>query len=88
MPAMTVKAVGELSKAFALAVPHEKALEIRDDLPAQGAPRRVFVTGGNHRFRPGFRSTFHLNYIRGGAGFLVPRVQTRSSRSSSYQSGR
>jgi type I restriction enzyme R subunit len=27
-----VKAVGELSKAFALAVPHKKALEIRDDV--------------------------------------------------------
>ena len=43
-------------------------------VPAQGAPRRVFVTGGNMRFRPGFRSTFHVTYIRGGAGFVVPRA--------------
>lgn len=27
-----VRAVSDLSKAFALAVPHEKALEIRDDV--------------------------------------------------------
>ncbi|MDX9975309.1 MAG: type I restriction endonuclease subunit R, partial [FCB group bacterium] len=36
-----VKAVGELSKAFALAVPHEKALDIRDDVAFFQAVRSV-----------------------------------------------
>ena len=38
-----VKAVGELSKAFALAVPHEKALEIRDDVAFFHAVRSVLT---------------------------------------------
>ena len=38
-----VKAVGELSKAFALAVPHEKALEIRDDVAFFQAVRSVLT---------------------------------------------
>jgi len=44
-----VKAVGELSKAFALAVPHDEALEIRDDVAFFQAVRTVLtksVTGG------------------------------------------
>ena len=38
-----VKAVGELSKAFALAVPHEKALEIRDDVAFFQAAKSVLT---------------------------------------------
>jgi type I restriction enzyme R subunit len=38
-----VKAVGELSKAFAQAVPHEKALEIRDDVAFFQAVRSVLT---------------------------------------------
>jgi len=38
-----VKAVGELSKAFALAVPHEKALEIRDDVAFFQAVKSVLT---------------------------------------------
>jgi len=38
-----VKAVSELSKAFALAVPHEKALEIRDDVAFFQAVRSVLT---------------------------------------------
>ncbi|MGQ9635867.1 MAG: type I restriction endonuclease subunit R [Bryobacteraceae bacterium] len=44
-----VKAVGDLSKAFALAVPHDKALEIRDDVAFFQAVRTVLTksaTGG------------------------------------------
>lgn len=41
-----VKAVTELSQAFALAVPHEKALEIRDDLAFFQAVRAALVKGG------------------------------------------
>ena len=46
-----VKAVGELSKAFALAVPHEKALEIRDDVAFFQAVRTVLTksTGDDRR---------------------------------------
>lgn len=46
-----VKAVGELSKAFALAVPHEKAMEIRDDVAFFQAVRSVLTksTGDGHR---------------------------------------
>ena len=46
-----VKAVGELSKAFALAVPHEKALEIRDDVAFFQAVRSVLTksTGEGRR---------------------------------------
>ena len=46
-----VKAVGELSKAFALAVPHEKALEIRDDVAFFQAVRTVLTksTGDGRR---------------------------------------
>jgi type I restriction enzyme R subunit len=40
-----VKAVGDLSKAFALAVPHEKALEIRDDVAFFQAVRSVLTKG-------------------------------------------
>lgn len=40
-----VKAVGELSKAFALAVPHDKALEIRDDVAFFQAVRTVLTKG-------------------------------------------
>jgi type I restriction enzyme, R subunit len=40
-----VMAVGELSKAFALAVPHEKALEIRDDVAFFQAVRSVLTKG-------------------------------------------
>ena len=38
-----VKAVGELSKAFALAVPHEKALETRDDVAFFQAVKSVLT---------------------------------------------
>jgi type I restriction enzyme R subunit len=38
-----VKAVGDVSKAFALAVPHEKALEIRDDVGFFQAVRSVLT---------------------------------------------
>jgi len=46
-----VKAVSELSKAFALAVPHEKALEIRDDVAFFQAVKAVLTksTGDNRR---------------------------------------
>lgn len=46
-----VRAVGELSKAFALAVPHEKALEIRDDVAFFQAVRSVLTksTGDGRR---------------------------------------
>ncbi len=46
-----VKAVGELSKAFALAVPHEKALEIRDDVAFFQAVKSVLTksTGDGRR---------------------------------------
>jgi len=40
-----VKAVAELSKAFALAVPHEKALAIRDDVAFFQAVRAVLTKG-------------------------------------------
>ncbi|OPY13839.1 MAG: Type-1 restriction enzyme R protein [Syntrophus sp. PtaB.Bin001] len=40
-----VKAVTELSKAFALAVPHEKALEIRDDVAFFQAVKSVLTKG-------------------------------------------
>jgi very-short-patch-repair endonuclease/ribosomal protein L17 len=40
-----VKAVGDLSKAFALAVPHEQALEIRDDVAFFQAVRSVLTKG-------------------------------------------
>ncbi|HPN32920.1 MAG TPA: type I restriction endonuclease subunit R [bacterium] len=46
-----VKAVGELSKAFALAVPHLKALEIRDDVAFFQAVKSVLTksTGDDRR---------------------------------------
>jgi type I restriction enzyme R subunit len=46
-----VRAVGELSKAFALAVPHEEALRIRDDVAFFQAVRSVLVksSGGAPR---------------------------------------
>ena len=46
-----VKAVSDLSKAFALAVPHEKALEIRDDVAFFQAVRSVLTksTGDGRR---------------------------------------
>jgi len=48
-----VKAVGELSKAFALAVPHEKALEIRDDVAFFQAAKSVLTKStGNGRRSP------------------------------------
>lgn len=40
-----IKAVSELSKAFALAVPHEKALAIRDDVAFFQAARSVLAKG-------------------------------------------
>ncbi len=40
-----VKAVNDLSKAFALAVPHEKALEIRDDVAFFQAVKAVLSKG-------------------------------------------
>ena len=40
-----VKAVNELSKAFALAVPHEKAIEIRDDVGFFQAVKSVLTKG-------------------------------------------
>ncbi len=45
------KAVTDLSKAFALAVPHEKALEIRDDVAFFQAVKSVLTksTGESHR---------------------------------------
>lgn len=48
-----VKAVGELSKAFALAVPHEKALKIRDDVAFFQAVKSVLTKGtGDGRRSP------------------------------------
>jgi type I restriction enzyme R subunit len=48
-----VKAVGELSKAFALAVPHEKALEIRDDVAFFQAVKSVLTkSAGDGRRSP------------------------------------
>jgi len=46
-----VKAVSDLSKAFALAVPHEKALEIRDDVAFFQAVKSVLTksTGDSRR---------------------------------------
>jgi type I restriction enzyme R subunit len=46
-----VKAVGDLSKAFALAVPHLRALEIRDDIAFFQAVKSVLVksAGDSHR---------------------------------------
>ena len=46
-----VKAVSDLSKAFALAVPHLKALEIRDDVAFSQAVRSVITksAGNGHR---------------------------------------
>jgi type I restriction enzyme R subunit len=46
-----VKAVGDLAKAFALAVPHEKALEIRDDVAFFQAVKSVLTksTGDSRR---------------------------------------
>jgi type I restriction enzyme R subunit len=46
-----VKAVGELSKAFALAVPHDKALKIRDDVAFFQAVKSVLTkrTGDSRR---------------------------------------
>jgi type I restriction enzyme R subunit len=46
-----VKAVGDLSKAFALAVPHDKALEIRDDVAFFQAVRTVLTKGATGRRR-------------------------------------
>lgn len=47
------KAVGELSKAFALAVPHEKALEIRDDVAFFQAVKSVLTkSAGDGRRSP------------------------------------
>ncbi|MCR4317473.1 MAG: type I restriction endonuclease subunit R [Planctomycetes bacterium] len=47
------KAVSELSKAFALAVPHEKAMEIHDDVGFFQAVRSVLTKGtGDGRRRP------------------------------------
>jgi len=48
-----VKEVTELSKAFALAVPHEKALEIRDDVAFFQAVKSVLIkSGGTDRRSP------------------------------------
>ncbi|HON94027.1 MAG TPA: type I restriction endonuclease subunit R [Sedimentisphaerales bacterium] len=48
-----VKAVSELSKAFALAVPHEKALEVRDDVAFFQAVKSVLTKNtGNGRRSP------------------------------------
>jgi len=48
-----VKAVGELSKAFALAVPHEKAMVIRDDVAFFQAVRSVLTkSAGDGRRSP------------------------------------
>jgi type I restriction enzyme R subunit len=46
-----VKAVGDLSKAFALAAPHDKALEIRDDVAFFQAVRTVLTKGAIGRRR-------------------------------------
>ncbi len=48
------RAVSDLSKAFALAVPHEKALEIRDDVAFFQAVRSVLSkrVGGDNRKSP------------------------------------
>ena len=40
-----VKAVTELSKAFALAVPHEKAIAVRDDVAFFQAVKAVLTKG-------------------------------------------
>ncbi|MBC7347992.1 MAG: type I restriction endonuclease subunit R, partial [Clostridia bacterium] len=47
-----LKAVAELSKAFALAVPHEEALRIRDDLGFFQAVRSVLAKGAPGERRP------------------------------------
>jgi len=47
-----LKAVTELSQAFALAVPHEKALKIRDDLAFFQAVRAALVKSGTPSPRP------------------------------------
>jgi type I restriction enzyme R subunit len=47
------QAVLELSKAFALAVPHPKALEVRDDVAFFQAVRAALVKSGRRRPRPG-----------------------------------
>jgi len=47
------QAVLELSKAFALAVPHTKALQVRDDVAFFQAVRAALVKSGRRRPRPG-----------------------------------
>lgn len=47
-----LKAVAELSKAFALAVPHEEALRIRDDVGFFQAVRSVLAKGAPGERRP------------------------------------
>ncbi|MBI4064544.1 MAG: type I restriction endonuclease subunit R [Elusimicrobia bacterium] len=48
-----IKAVTELSQTFALAVPHEKALEIRDDVSFFQAVRAALVKSGAPDPKPG-----------------------------------
>jgi type I restriction enzyme R subunit len=47
-----VKAVGDLSKAFALSVPHDEALRIRDDVGFFQAVRTVLVKSPSQQARP------------------------------------
>ena len=47
-----IKAVTDLSKAFALAVPHDEALRIRDDVGFFQAVRSVLAKSATHQHRP------------------------------------
>ncbi len=51
--ARLLQAVSDLSKAFALAVPHEEALRIRDDVGFFQAVRSVLAKGESAERRPG-----------------------------------
>jgi type I restriction enzyme R subunit len=58
-----VTAVSELSKAFALAVPHEKALAIRDDVAFFQALRAVLVKAGGREGRTADEVDFAIRQI-------------------------
>ncbi|GAB6277733.1 MAG: hypothetical protein SAMD01599839_22730 [Rectinema sp.] len=58
-----VKAVVELSKAFALAVPHEKAIEIRDDVAFFQAVKAVLSKGSGESQRSAAELDFVIRQI-------------------------
>jgi len=58
-----VKAVVELSKAFALAVPHEKAIEIRDDVAFFQAVKAVLSKGSGESQRSAAELDFAIRQI-------------------------